>query len=205
MVERLPDRALGHLAVAAEHPDVVGQLVEALAGQRDADADRAGPGPSEPVATSTQGSTGVGWPSRRLPNLRKRQQLLVGDRARPPCTSSRAAARRGPWRRSGGRCSGPRGRQVVAEVLGRAARPSGRRPTWTRSGGPELAAALARMESTRKLLGQLAPLRMVVRRHGCSWEGWLPSVWVSTAASGVTPARLGIGSGRRPGRIVSHH
>ncbi len=28
------------------------------------------PWPSEPVATSTQGSTGVGWPSSRLPNLR---------------------------------------------------------------------------------------------------------------------------------------
>ena len=29
------------------------------------------PCPSDPVATSTQGSTGVGWPSSRLPSLRK--------------------------------------------------------------------------------------------------------------------------------------
>jgi hypothetical protein len=29
------------------------------------------PCPSEPVATSTHGSTGVGWPSRRLPKRRK--------------------------------------------------------------------------------------------------------------------------------------
>ncbi len=29
------------------------------------------PWPSEPVATSTQGRSGVGWPSSREPNLRK--------------------------------------------------------------------------------------------------------------------------------------
>ncbi len=29
------------------------------------------PWPSEPVATSTQGSTGVGWPSSLEPNWRK--------------------------------------------------------------------------------------------------------------------------------------
>ena len=29
------------------------------------------PWPSEPVATSTQGRIGVGWPSSRLPSLRK--------------------------------------------------------------------------------------------------------------------------------------
>ena len=29
------------------------------------------PWPSEPVATSTQGSSGVGWPCRREPNSRK--------------------------------------------------------------------------------------------------------------------------------------
>ena len=40
VLERLPDRSLGHLAVAAQHPDVVGHLLEALAGDRDADADR---------------------------------------------------------------------------------------------------------------------------------------------------------------------
>ena len=39
LVERLPDRAFGHLAVAEQHPDAVGQLVEVLAVQRHADAD----------------------------------------------------------------------------------------------------------------------------------------------------------------------
>ena len=39
------------------------------------------PWPSEPVATSTHGSTGVGWPSSRLPELAEGEQLLVGDRA----------------------------------------------------------------------------------------------------------------------------
>jgi hypothetical protein len=40
MLERLPHRALGHLAVAAEHPDAVREPVEALAGEGDADAVR---------------------------------------------------------------------------------------------------------------------------------------------------------------------
>src|SRR5438876_10373703 len=31
----------------------------------------ASPCPNDPVATSTHGRTGVGWPSRRLPNLRR--------------------------------------------------------------------------------------------------------------------------------------
>ncbi len=40
VLERLPHRALGHLAVAAEHPDAVRQLVELLAGERDPDRER---------------------------------------------------------------------------------------------------------------------------------------------------------------------
>ncbi len=36
LVQRLPDGALGHLAVAAQHPDAVRQLVEVLPGQRHA-------------------------------------------------------------------------------------------------------------------------------------------------------------------------
>ena len=40
LVEGLPDRALGQLGVAAQRPDVVGELVEVLARQRDADRDR---------------------------------------------------------------------------------------------------------------------------------------------------------------------
>ncbi len=40
------------------------------------------PWPSEPVATSTQGSTGVGWPSMRLPSWRSVMHFLVGDGAR---------------------------------------------------------------------------------------------------------------------------
>ena len=38
-VQRLPDRALGELRVAAQHPDVVRELVQLLARQGDADGD----------------------------------------------------------------------------------------------------------------------------------------------------------------------
>ncbi len=37
VVERLPDRALGHLAIATEHPHPVGQPVKALAREREPD------------------------------------------------------------------------------------------------------------------------------------------------------------------------
>src|SRR5207342_2461924 len=37
---RLPHRSLGHLAVSAEDPDAIWKMVEALARQRHADADR---------------------------------------------------------------------------------------------------------------------------------------------------------------------
>ena len=40
VLERLPHRALGHLAVAAEHPDAARQALEVLAGERHPDADR---------------------------------------------------------------------------------------------------------------------------------------------------------------------
>jgi hypothetical protein len=39
VLERLPDRALGHLAVAGENPDAVRSGVDRLRGERDADAD----------------------------------------------------------------------------------------------------------------------------------------------------------------------
>ena len=40
VVKGLPDRTLGHLAVATEHPDPVGQPIQALAGERDPDGAR---------------------------------------------------------------------------------------------------------------------------------------------------------------------
>jgi hypothetical protein len=40
VLDRLPHRALGHLAVAADHPDAERKPVEALAGERHPDADR---------------------------------------------------------------------------------------------------------------------------------------------------------------------
>ena len=80
VLERLPDRSFGHLAVAAQHPDAVGQLVEALAGERDADADR--------QALAERAGRHVdprqhrsGMALEAAPELAERQQLLVGDRA----------------------------------------------------------------------------------------------------------------------------
>ena len=40
MLERLPDRALGQLAVAADHPHTAGQSLEVLRGESHADSDR---------------------------------------------------------------------------------------------------------------------------------------------------------------------
>ena len=40
VLERLPHRALGHLAVAAEHPHAARQVLEVLRGKRHPDADR---------------------------------------------------------------------------------------------------------------------------------------------------------------------
>ena len=78
--ERLPHRALGELAVAGEHPDAVGQAVERLAGERDADAD----GQSE---AERAGGDVDPWQARRRVALEPAvepavaEQLLVGDRA----------------------------------------------------------------------------------------------------------------------------
>src|SRR3954454_18179659 len=40
MLERFPDRTLGHLAVSAQDPDAIGRLFQALAGKRYTDDDR---------------------------------------------------------------------------------------------------------------------------------------------------------------------
>ena len=71
VLEGLPHRALGHLAVAAQHPDPVRKLVEPLAGERDADregkalAERAGRDVDPRDASASDGLRS------RLPNLRK--------------------------------------------------------------------------------------------------------------------------------------
>ncbi len=82
LVERLPHRALGHLAVTAQHPDAVGQLVEIPAGEGDADpvrqalAERAG---SDVDPRQHRG--GVALQHRPEPPVGG-HQLVVGDDAR---------------------------------------------------------------------------------------------------------------------------
>ena len=80
LVERLPHRPLGHLAVAAQHPDPVRQLVQVFAGQRDADAVR------QALAERSGGHVHPGQTRRGGVTLQARaeaavagHQLLVGD------------------------------------------------------------------------------------------------------------------------------
>ena len=81
LVERLPHRPLGHLAVAAQHPDVVWQLVEVPSGQGHADPVR------QPLAEGAGGHVDP-WQHRRGMALQPGaespvpvHQLVVGDHA----------------------------------------------------------------------------------------------------------------------------
>ena len=73
------------------------------------------PWPSEPVATSTQGIRGVGWPSRSSRTAGRSAAPRPRSRRRRG-TSRTGASRRGPSRRRAGRCAG-RAVEVVAQVL----------------------------------------------------------------------------------------
>ena len=81
VLERLPDRALRHLAVSAQDPDAVGRLFQALAGKRDTDAD----GKAEPQRTGRD--VDPREQRRRMPlqpaaERAEAKKLLFGDRAR---------------------------------------------------------------------------------------------------------------------------
>ena len=81
VLEGLPHRALGHLGVAAQAPDAVGQLVEAARGHRDADGDR------QALAERARRHVGRRDPRRRVAlqprvELAEGEELLVVDRAR---------------------------------------------------------------------------------------------------------------------------
>ena len=96
LVERLPDGALGHLAVAEHDPDAIGQLVEVLAVEGHADAD------GQPLAERAGGDVDLGKHVRvgvalePAAELAQGQQLLVGDGAGRLEHRSKAAGRRGP-------------------------------------------------------------------------------------------------------------
>ena len=81
LVEGLPHRPLGHLAVTAQHPDPVRQLVQVLAGQRDADAvGQALPEGSGRHVHPGQDRGGVTFQPRSEAAVAG-HQLLVGDHA----------------------------------------------------------------------------------------------------------------------------
>ena len=81
VLERLPDRALGRLAVAVQDPDTGRQPARGACAPSAMPTPIGSPWPSEPVATSTHGITGVGCPSRRLPCCRYVSSSVVVDRA----------------------------------------------------------------------------------------------------------------------------
>jgi hypothetical protein len=81
VIEGLPDRALGHLAVAAEHPDPVREPVEPLAGERHPDPDR------QPLPERPGGNVDPGQDRRRMAlepaaGPAEAEQLAVVDRPR---------------------------------------------------------------------------------------------------------------------------
>ena len=80
VLERLPDRPLRHLAVTAKHPDAIRQMVEALAGERDADADRQALA-ERPGRHVHPRQHRCGVALEAAPELAEGQQVLVGDRA----------------------------------------------------------------------------------------------------------------------------
>ena len=80
VLERLPHRSLGHLAVAADAPHAIRQPVELLAGERHADRDR------QALPERAGRDVDPRDHRRRVPlepraELAEGQQLLVGDRA----------------------------------------------------------------------------------------------------------------------------
>ncbi len=79
VLERLPDRPFRDLAVAAKHPNPIGQLIEALPRQGDADADRQAL-PERAGGDVHPGQHGRGVALEAASELAERQELLVGDR-----------------------------------------------------------------------------------------------------------------------------
>ena len=81
VLDRLPDRALGHLGVAAQRPHAVGQPVQLTRSTARCRRRSACPGPASRWRRRPRAGSGVGWPSQPRAELAEGEQLLVGDRA----------------------------------------------------------------------------------------------------------------------------
>ena len=80
VAECLPGGALGHLGVPAQHPDPVGQPVQAPAGQGQADAD--GQPRSHQAGGHVRRQSALQRVTQRpAPGLRKAQELFIADRS----------------------------------------------------------------------------------------------------------------------------
>ena len=159
---RLPHRSLGHLAVAADHPDPEREPVELLAGERHADADR------ETLAERAGGDVDPGEHRCRVA-LEPRAELPVGEELllRDDAGGAEEAVderRRVPFREDEPVVGGAaRLVEVVAEVSGEEdGGEIGRRHRRGRMTGARLRARAHRVDP--QLLSQLPPELVLV--HG---------------------------------------
>ena len=81
-----PDLAFGHFAIAQQDVDARGALDPCRAPIA-SPAPTESPWPSEPVAASTPGMRGVGWPSSSLENWRR---VIRRDSGKTPASASAA-------------------------------------------------------------------------------------------------------------------
>ena len=140
-----------------QHPDAVRAAGRAACRRAPSPTPIGRPWPSEPVATSTHGMRRRRVALEPAAELAEGQQLLVGDRARG--LEHRVEQRRG--------VALGEDQVVVARVVGlrrsrsagtsRAAPPSGRRRTSTRSDGPDFGDGRAAHRVDAQLLAELAP------------------------------------------------
>ncbi len=133
VLRRLPHRPLGHLAVAADHPDAEREAVEPLPGDRHPDADR--------QALAERPGRDVDPGEHRAPDAPRAASRAAGRCRTPPRRARRRrgtgrtrAARRGPWRRRAGRSAGRAARRSRSAGAPRGGPPRGRPPTSRTSG-----------------------------------------------------------------------
>ena len=147
-LHRLPDRALGGLGVAHQHPDAAGRSSSRIASAMPSPI--GSPWPSEPVATSTHGisGSGAGWPCSGGP-IRRSESSCSSVIAPIAFSAEYSSGEACPFDRTN-RSFGPAasGRRRRCEGGRRTAPRRGGRPTSTTSGAPSPPRWCDRMLST---------------------------------------------------------
>ena len=80
VLDRLPHRPFGHLAIAGEHPHTIGKLIQILTGQRDSHADGQ-PLPERPRGHVHPRQDRGGMPLEPAAELAQGHHLYIGNRA----------------------------------------------------------------------------------------------------------------------------